>query len=558
MKDPTLSICMIVRDEEKNLPRALSSVQGLADEIIVVDTGSKDKTVEIAKSFGAQVYFFEWCDNFSAARNESIKHATKDYILWLDADDEFDTKRSGDLKTILKTHLGYAFYLLIRLKKREVIEETYQIRVFPNKRGVLFEGRVHEQPFFSLKRKKIPLRYVDIPITHYGYELETNIREKLERNKRLLELDLAERPDDLITKFFYGKTLLGLGRTKEGLKHLTDFIQAAKKERILVEGRYVAIAFLDIFRTFTEQRKFEETLDYISEYRALYGKDFESNMFLADVYLFQEKYADALQELSFAESVNLKISTYPVSLPALRAGLYARKAFCLAKLGREKEAKLYIELARGEKVTDSQVVNLLADTSIVLKDAELLSVIIEEGGKYTERYEYLQGFLYLLSQDYHRAREKLEEAINRGYRTKNSYLALAIALKADGDPAGAVNLLEASLNMLGEDYDILKELVFSCVEANEIEKAKFYYGLLKGWDSDPDMIALGAYLSVMDKDWTSMLQYLFGLSKKLFPHDSPSPERILDVEKALIQKKELRAAGLVQKSIKKFIETYPT
>ena len=83
----TVSLTMIVRDEEKNLPHCLESVRGIFDEIIVVDTGSIDRTAEIARSFGAKVFDFVWVDSFSAARNEALAHATGDFVFWLDADD---------------------------------------------------------------------------------------------------------------------------------------------------------------------------------------------------------------------------------------------------------------------------------------------------------------------------------------------------------------------------------------------------------------------------------------------------------------------------------------
>ena len=78
---------MIVRDEEENLPHCLESVRGIFDEIVVVDTGSIDRTREIAREFGAQVFDFAWIDDFAAARNAALAHATGDYAFWLDADD---------------------------------------------------------------------------------------------------------------------------------------------------------------------------------------------------------------------------------------------------------------------------------------------------------------------------------------------------------------------------------------------------------------------------------------------------------------------------------------
>ena len=82
-----LSACVIVKNEEKNLPRWLHCMQELADEIIIVDTGSTDRTVEIAQQAGAQVYTFVWRDDFAAAKNYAIEQATGDWILFLDADD---------------------------------------------------------------------------------------------------------------------------------------------------------------------------------------------------------------------------------------------------------------------------------------------------------------------------------------------------------------------------------------------------------------------------------------------------------------------------------------
>lgn len=86
----TISLCMIVRDEENGLGRCLDGVKDIADEIVIVDTGSTDRTKEIAAEYGAVIYDFEWIDDFAAARNEAFSKATKEYILWLDADDTIE------------------------------------------------------------------------------------------------------------------------------------------------------------------------------------------------------------------------------------------------------------------------------------------------------------------------------------------------------------------------------------------------------------------------------------------------------------------------------------
>src|SRR5580658_1936052 len=87
-----VSLCMIVRNEEASLRECLASVEGLWNDLVVVDTGSSDGTKAVAVAHGARVFDFPWCDDFSAARNESLRHALGDWVFWMDADDRL---RSG-------------------------------------------------------------------------------------------------------------------------------------------------------------------------------------------------------------------------------------------------------------------------------------------------------------------------------------------------------------------------------------------------------------------------------------------------------------------------------
>src|SRR6476646_6610535 len=110
---PHVSLCVIAKNEEANLPACLASAADLVDEIIVVDTGSTDRTREVAASWGAKVFEFPWVDNFAAARNECLRHATGDWIFWLDADDTID-EQNRELLRQLFAHLdqGLAAYMM--------------------------------------------------------------------------------------------------------------------------------------------------------------------------------------------------------------------------------------------------------------------------------------------------------------------------------------------------------------------------------------------------------------------------------------------------------------
>src|SRR3989344_2193313 len=112
MQKQTISLCMITKNEEKYLGQCLDSVKELVDEIIILDSGSTDKTKEIAKKFKAKMLDFKWNDDFSEARNESLKHATKDWILVLDADEIIEKDDLEKIKEIVKDKENDGFQFL--------------------------------------------------------------------------------------------------------------------------------------------------------------------------------------------------------------------------------------------------------------------------------------------------------------------------------------------------------------------------------------------------------------------------------------------------------------
>src|SRR3954467_3292702 len=145
----TLSLAMIVRDEEEMLPRSLAAAKDAVDEIIVVDTGSTDRTVEIAKSFGAKVIEREWTGSFADARNASFDAATGDWIMFLDADEVLVADDAERLREVLGRTWREAFYLVETNFTGELGDGTAvthnALRVFRNRPEYRFEGRIHEQ-----------------------------------------------------------------------------------------------------------------------------------------------------------------------------------------------------------------------------------------------------------------------------------------------------------------------------------------------------------------------------------------------------------------------------
>ena len=227
---PRLSICLIVKNEEKFLGQCLASACVLASQIVVVDTGSTDRTVEIAKEHGAEVHHFPWNDDFAAARNAALERATGDWVLALDADEELMPDQAQTLVQEMQTAGVMAFRLPIIDKGREEEGCSYVPRLFRNAPGLFFLGRVHEQAFSSIEVRcqEWGLRHVlgKSALLHHGYVKEVmQSRDKIARNLRLLKLALEELPGEPNLLMSLGLELVRSGEREAGLPHYWEAVE---------------------------------------------------------------------------------------------------------------------------------------------------------------------------------------------------------------------------------------------------------------------------------------------------------------------------------------------
>jgi tetratricopeptide (TPR) repeat protein len=219
---PSLSAVLIVRNEARHLAQCMESVQPVCDEIVVVDTGSTDDTVSIAKNMGAVVGVFEWCDDFSAARNHALSLATSTWCLWIDADERLEPASYGAfLSAIVRPHFGgYTIPIINFLNQDESQDQIVHTpcRLFRRLPGVQFEGRIHEQIAPSIQRLGLPIAMLDARILHYGYrESEVVEKRKHERTISLLSLALQEDPDDDFQQFNLANAYYTAGKYEDAL-----------------------------------------------------------------------------------------------------------------------------------------------------------------------------------------------------------------------------------------------------------------------------------------------------------------------------------------------------
>ncbi|MBW4579490.1 MAG: tetratricopeptide repeat protein [Tildeniella nuda ZEHNDER 1965/U140] len=239
-----LSLCMIVRDEEATLRRCLASVIDVVDEIILVDTGSCDRTVAIANELGATVYSFTWCDDFAAARNESLKYAHGDWILVLDADEVLVSERVPALQQATQQEETIAVTLL-----REELDTTHPhsqlSRLFRRHPAITFTRPYHElidDSVTALLQQEPHWQVMALPgiaIQHTGYQ-PTAIaqRQKVDRARTIMEAHLKTHPDDAYICSKLGALYADLGEPLQGLALLQRGVNAATEVPVLYELHY--------------------------------------------------------------------------------------------------------------------------------------------------------------------------------------------------------------------------------------------------------------------------------------------------------------------------------
>src|SRR5579883_235044 len=242
-----VSLCLIVKNGEATLPTCLRSVADLVAEMIVVDTGSADRTKEIAAALGARVFDFVWCDSFAAARNESLRHACGDWIFWLDADEYVNEENRGKLRALFAS-LGEepaAFNLKQRsaqVRPTDPPTLVDQCRLFRHHPDIRWSYRVHEQILPAIGRLGHPVRFTDICIDHSGYTDPATRAHKDERNLRLLHLEEAEQPDDPFTLFNLGWAYHARGQPGRALAYLHKSLERADPTATIVRKLYSLIA----------------------------------------------------------------------------------------------------------------------------------------------------------------------------------------------------------------------------------------------------------------------------------------------------------------------------
>jgi glycosyltransferase involved in cell wall biosynthesis len=283
----------MVKDEEKMLPACLDSIRDIADELIVVDTGSSDRTVEIARSYGAIVHHHPWQKDFSLHRNQSISYATGDWILQIDADERLTEQSRQSLKKVIaglppKTN---SVMVVIRdcTKDGELRSLWNFPRLYRNRVGAKYVGAVHNQVL-------VPggVAFSDLAIEHFGYDLSPEVmRRKFRRTVTLLRKLHKENPQDPFATYFLANSYCAYRRFRHAIvwgEKTLERLRAVDK----APAHYMSV-YSTLITSAMQLRRYAEVKRYASEAVQLYPKYLDAHYYLSCLAFMSKNFAEAIQ-----------------------------------------------------------------------------------------------------------------------------------------------------------------------------------------------------------------------------------------------------------------------
>jgi glycosyltransferase involved in cell wall biosynthesis len=341
----TVSLCMIVKNEEKRLPRCLDSYKPLVDEIVVVDTGSSDGIVEISRSAGARIFTTAWENDFSKARNLSLDKASCDWILWTDADDFITPPNVEKIRRIKDVFpLRTAFSFMIKNSQDGLLGDVFnQVRMFPRHPKIRFRYKVHEQVLPAIQELGFATEYTDIMVVHTGYAGPEVIREKQLRNLTILEQEMKERPDNPVVVYSYAGTLLDLEEFDKAVPLYEKARQLSidlKREPHIAEGVPISLASL-----FGRRKDWKSARQWAEEAYKINPSHAQTNSMLGEICEMEGKEEESIRYFEFVLTCREKPEFIPVDVNRLKVNAYKHLGMIYKKRGMDQKAVEYLKKA---------------------------------------------------------------------------------------------------------------------------------------------------------------------------------------------------------------------
>ncbi|MBI5706139.1 MAG: tetratricopeptide repeat protein [Armatimonadetes bacterium] len=473
-----LSACLIVKNEERHLERCLRSIANHVDEIVVVDTGSTDSTIEIARSFDAKIGFFKWCDDFSAARNESLRMATGNWVLWIDADEEVDPRSwTAIAEGLIRPQFGGYYVRILNLMDKEGRQQYVHtpVRIFQRLPEVHFEGRVHEQVLQCFDQLGMPSATLrNVTLNHYGYAPEDmQEKRKIDRTVGMLEREVDESPEDSFHWF-------NLANAYSVAKRPEDAVRAARKciEFIHERNAFGSLAYQILASGLNATGRSEEALEATEASRKLNFftilNQFERALALLQLARFDQA-LEAIDECLAMEWPEGLTGDYGI----FRHKRHAIKGQILSELGRLEEALAYLEVSLG---VDPQFAPANFAKGLTLERLGRVDeaiAFIEASSKHEDFAQPATktlGRIALQQGDFRKAAACFKQAWEARPSELDCWVAWTQILEQAGTPADAIEAYEAYARVKEPNCELLINWGRALAETGDNDGALRRYG----------------------------------------------------------------------------------
>ena len=483
----TVGLNMIVKDEEKFLAGCIESVKDVVDEIVIVDTGSKDNTVKIAEEYGAHIYNFEWCNDFSKARNFALSKSKSDWILYLDADERLDDRSKQLLRKTIKSqeNLGLRCKILNidEINKKPKLQRY--TRLFRNAAGIEFHGKAHEQIDGSLLKNNYRILDSEILINHFGYNISREgLKKKAERNLGLLLEEYKENPSGYCA-FQIGNSYNILENQKEANKY---YALATEDKQLPVDYSSLSLSYCAEF-DLTEGKR-ESAIKKIENAVKVHPENIISNLVASEIYFKLQQNEKAISYCKAAFELNEKES-------------HQKTGKNLIEIYQAPERIIYHGLNISVKSNNTGGIEYFFTNLEKLKISQ------------NENWEVEAGFIQKLSQDSEFNKEEVKGFTGLlNYDNIFFYLGLLSNYKnVESKPLIMQNVVEK----FPENIQSRNLYGVSLSEANRLDEAAIYFENIFNNSSSDDPTTVFHLLSVyMRQNNLETLEELISVSKEKF------------------------------------------
>ncbi|MBN1832749.1 MAG: glycosyltransferase [Deltaproteobacteria bacterium] len=548
---------MIVRNEERYLADCLESVNDFVDEMIIVDTGSTDRTVEIAQIFGARVYHHLWENDFSKHRNQSIGYAKGDWILWMDADEQLEPDGGKVLrKAIANTDADSLMVTMVcYFENRTRQSWNNSIKLFRNGLGIHFEGFVHNRVVGCKSTGFCPVK-----IYHFGYDIDqTSVRKKFQRTGSLLRKAIHEDPLNFKHHHDLAVAFSSVHRFREAVYEGLTAIRLHKEQG--ASDPNILWTYFVVASSYYNLQMWDEAKSFAQEAVSINPDHFDSFFVLASVYAAQKDMKRFLEAYDRFDELAKKYSEKPELMTGLVVNKIDEKwrldleyGTLLLENGSTEEAAKRLQEAAGQASAPPVAFRLATVACRERGYPDLAKIFLqraEEAGLETQLVEFERALIqntegnragYLVT--IHRllgmevpeppefmhvlgvealkigelaaAEKLLTGAIQRAYENAGIFNALALACKYLDKWDEAVQWNQRALELDEKNTDALSHLGHLHYDRKEWESAKTYYMKslsIDGYQRDP-LFRL-SLLALMDQDLEQCISYCDRLMAEL-------------------------------------------